>query len=120
MNYEQQILKILIAVGQRGLSLAALTKHVYNMNASFFEQPDLQEVADAVRQCVRRLSARKQPLLERAGRRGWYRLSVRQRAVAQQMMFDFNSSESAEADAPCGDASRQDYSLSLFDLDEQA
>ena len=50
MTYEQQILHILSEVGERGISVSLLAKHVYNLNCTLFSQPDLQEVKQFVQQ----------------------------------------------------------------------
>ena len=54
--YEQQILRILTEVGQRGISVALLTKHLYNLNCTLFFQPDLQEIRQFVQQYLLRNS----------------------------------------------------------------
>ena len=35
MGYEQQILKVLTEVGERGVSVQTIAKHVYNMNCTY-------------------------------------------------------------------------------------
>ena len=44
MTYDQQILDILTAVGEKGISVQLLAKHVYNSNLSFFFTPNLEEI----------------------------------------------------------------------------
>ena len=111
--YEQQILKILTDVGERGISVSLLAKHVYNMNCSLFAQPDLQEVHQTVQQYLLRNSKSSQSLIESTGRRGFYRLNTSGSADARQLMLEFRDEEpieEAEDEKP-----RQDLSLSLFD-----
>jgi len=113
MIYDQQILQILSEVGERGISVAALSKHVYNLNCTFFSSPDLQDVRQYVQQYLLRNSKSAQSLIESTGRRGYYRLNTQGSADARQLMFDFREEQpSAEADsvAPRG----EDHSLSLF------
>ena len=63
MIFDQQILHILSEVGERGISVSALTKHVYNMNCTLFSQPDLQEVHQFVQQYLLKNSKSSQSLI---------------------------------------------------------
>ena len=111
--YEQQILRILSEVGERGISVALLAKHVYNLNCTLFAQPDLQEVRQSVQQYLLRNSKSSQSLIESTGRRGYYRLNTTGSADARQLMFDFR--EDQPAPEPETDQPQQDLSLSLFE-----
>ena len=114
MNYEQQILHILSEVGERGISVSVLSKHVYNLNCTLFSQPDLQEVKQFVQQYLLKNSKSSQSLIESTGRRGYYRLNTGNNADARQLMLEFREEDSvieeAESEKPT-----QDFSLSLFD-----
>lgn len=88
--YDRQILQILSHVGERGISVASLAKHVYNQNCTFFSQPDWQEVRQYVQQYLMRNSHSSQGLVERTGRRGYYRLNTQGSADAQQLMLQFS------------------------------
>ena len=77
MTYDQQILSILTSVGDKGISVMQMSKHVYNMNLSFFYTPDLNEIRAYV---------------ESTGRRGYYRLNTRNNADARQLMLEFGNS----------------------------
>lgn len=114
MIYEQQILQILAVVGQRGISISALVKHVYNGSCTLFEQPDLQDVHRQVRQYLLRNSKSSKPLIENAGRRGVYRLNARGLSVARQLMVNA-SKEQDTVEEPEDTTRTQDFSLSLFD-----
>ena len=49
MTYDQQILKILTEAGERGISVQNISRHVYNLNCTFFHQPDYESrVQDSV------------------------------------------------------------------------
>lgn len=111
--YEQQILRILSEVGERGISVAMLAKHVYNLNCTLFSQPDLQEVHQSVQQYLLRNSKSPQSLIESTGRRGYYRLNTRGSADARQLMFDFREEQPAPEPEP--EQPQQDLSLCLFD-----
>ncbi|MBR1485587.1 MAG: hypothetical protein IJ612_07870 [Prevotella sp.] len=117
MHYEQQILQILTAVGERGISMAALAKHVFNLSSTFFYQPDLQEVKAEVQKFVRRNTGSRQSLLEHAERRGWYRLNTASSSFARQLMLDFEGAD-ADTDVEKPAKAAPDLSLSLFGEEE--
>ena len=109
--YEQQILRILTDVGERGISVALLAKHIYNLNCTLFVQPDLQDVRQQVQQYLLKNSKSAQSLIESTGRRGYYRLNTTGSADALQMMLQFREEQQGiEEEKP-----QQDLSLDLFD-----
>ena len=112
MTYDQQILSLLSAVGERGISVSALTKHIYNQNSTFFSQPDLQEVKQYVQQYLLRNSKSSQSLIESTGKRGCYRLNTSNSADARQLMLHFREERAAEVKE--GGEAPIDYSLNLF------
>ncbi len=115
MNYEQQILQILSGVGERGISVALLAKHVYNLNCTLFFQPDLQEIRQYVQQYLLKNSKSAQSLIESTGRRGYYRLNTQNNADARQLMLDFRD-EQPTVETESGEP-HEDLSLSLFPSD---
>ena len=113
MMYERHILKVLSEVGERGISVQLLAKHVYNLNCTLFHQPDLQDIHQQVQQYLLRNSKSPHSLIENTGRRGYYRLNTQNSADARQLMLDFQDdlpAEETENEKP-----QQDLSLSLFD-----
>ena len=114
MTYEQQILHILSEVGERGISVSLLAKHVYNLNCTLFSQPDLQEVKQFVQQYLLKNSKSSLSLIESTGRRGYYRLNTQNNADARQLMLEFREEE-IEMEEVEEDKPKQDLSLSLFD-----
>ena len=112
MTYDQQILKVLTEAGEGGVSVQAIAKHVYNMNFTFFFQPDYEEIRTYVQQYLLRNSKSAQSIIESTGRRGYYRLNTEGSADARQMMLQFRDErvEEKEEEKP-----QQDLSLSLFD-----
>ena len=111
MTYEQQILHILSEVGERGISVSVLSKHVYNLNCTLFSQPDFQEVKQFVQQYLLKNSKSSLSLIESTGRRGYYRLNTTGSADALQMMLQFREEQQGiEEEKP-----QQDLSLDLFD-----
>ena len=108
--YEQQILKILSEVGERGISVGVLSKHIYNMNTSLFCTLDPQEVRLQVQQYLLRNSKSSQSLIERTERRGYYRLNTSGSTDARQLMLQFSEvQEEKKEEKP-----QQDLSLDLF------
>ena len=101
-------------VGERGISVSLLAKHVYNLNCTLFSQPDLQEVKQFVQQYLLKNSKSSLSLIESTGRRGYYRLNTQNNADARQLMLEFHEEEidmeEVEEEKP-----KQDLSLSLFD-----
>ena len=111
MTYDQQILKILTEAGERGIGVQTIAKHIYNMNCTFFFQPDYEEIRTYVQQYLLRNSKSQQSLIENAGRRGYYRLNTSGSADARQLMLQFaDKQEEKEEEKP----PVQDLSLDLF------
>ena len=109
--YDKDIIQILLDVGDRGISMSLLAKHVYNMNCTFFSQPDIEEIKRQVRLFVNRNSQRRKPLLEHTGRWGFYRLNSKGRKEASMQLLEFKKEDGTEEDA---EKPQQDFSLSLF------
>lgn len=117
MTYEQQILHILTKVGEQGISVGLLSKHLYNMNCTLFSQPDLQDIRQYVQQYLLKNSKSAQSLIESTGRRGYYRLNTQGSADARQLILEFRDEKRLAAETEDTDIElpRQDLSLSLFD-----
>ena len=111
LTYDQQILHILTAAGERGISVQAIAKHVYNMNRTFFVQPDLEEIHNYVQQYLLKNSKSSQSLIESTGHRGYYRLNTIGSADALQMMLQFREEQQGKEE----EKPQQDLSLNLFD-----
>ena len=114
MTLEQQILQILSHVGERGISVSSLTKHVYNNCNTLFSQPDYQQIYTSVQQYLLKNSKSSYALIENAGRRGFYRLNTQGSADARQLMLNFLE-EQPEEDEMEAEKPIQDLSLNLFD-----
>ena len=115
MEYEQHILGILLKVGERGISIGALAKHVYNQSCTLFFQPDFQEVRLRVKQYLQRNSRSAKGLVERTGKRGYYRLNTRNSAYARQLLLNSSEDDTSEEEPTTSEKPCQDLSLSLFD-----
>ena len=110
-GYEREIVRILRKVGDRGISVAALAKHVYNMRVSLFSQPDPAQIHRSVQPYVLRESSKPAGVVERV-RHGYYRLNRRSK-VARQLLLTFIEEEKQEQEPPAP-APAPDYSLNLF------
>ena len=111
--YERDIVRILRKVGSRGISVAALSKHVYNMRVSLFSQPDPAAIHRGVQQYLHRQSTRPSGVVERV-RHGYYRLNTRN-TVVRELLVDFRNEEKQQESEPPAPTPAVDYSLSLFD-----
>ena len=112
MTYDQQILQVLTEAGECGVSVQAIAKHVYNMNCTFFVQPDFEEIRTYVQQYLLRNSKSQQSLIESTGRRGYYRLNTDGSADARQLLLQFRDEKEEERE---DEKPQQDLSLDLFD-----
>ena len=111
MTYDQQILQVLTEAGECGVSVQAIAKHVYNMNCTFFVQPDFEEIRTYVQQYLLRNSKSQQSLIESTGRRGYYRLNTDGSADARQLLLQFRDEKEEEREE---EKPQQDFSLDLF------
>ena len=110
MTYERQILRILSDVGEQGISVQLLAKHVYNQNVSLFYTPDMDEIRSYVQQYLLKNSKSASSLVESMERRGYYRLNTQNNDNARQLMLSFSEvPEEKEEEKP-----EVDLSLDLF------
>ena len=93
------------------MSVQAIAKHVYNMNCTFFVQPDFEEIRTYVQQYLLRNSKSQQSLIESTGRRGYYRLNTDGSADARQLLLQFRDEKEEELEE---EKPQQDLSLDLF------
>ena len=118
MTYDQQILDILTDVGEKGISVQLLSKHLYNLNTSLFAPLDIDDIRSYVQQYLLRNSKSPQSLIENAGRRGIYRLNTQNNADARQLMLDFKNhiaeDDAADDAAEFKEVHHPDLSLDLF------
>lgn len=115
MEFDRQILKILTEAGERGISVQNISRHVYNLNSTFFHQPNFEDIRSYVQQFLLRNSKSAQSLIESTGQRGYYRLNTDGSQDAQQLMLQFREDcQPQEEEKP-----RKDLSLDLFRGTEQ-
>ena len=113
MTYDQQILSILTDVGNKGISVQLLSKHLYNLNNTLFAPLDIEEIRNYVQQYLLKNSKSSQSLIENAGRRGIYRLNTQNNADARQLMLEFRN-QVVQDDAAESEEIHPDLSLDLF------
>ena len=111
MTYDRQILRILTDVGDRGISVQLLAKHVYNLNSTLFFTPDLSEIHAYVQQYLLKNSKSPSSLIESMERRGFYRLNTQNNADARQLVLEFREQSLVEEKE---EKPQQDLSLDLF------
>jgi len=109
LEYDSHILKFLTEAGSEGLSVAKISRHVFNASNTFFETVDFEEVHRYVASFVLRNSKSAESLLQKT-ERGIYRLNPHS-AETRQLMLQFGEEEEEPASAP----HNEDLSLSLFD-----
>ena len=80
-------------VGEKGISVQLLAKHVYNRNLSLFFTPDMNEIRTYVQQYLLKNSKSPLSLIEATGKRGHYRLNIQNNADARQLMLEFSESD---------------------------
>lgn len=115
MIYDRQILKILSDVGERGLSIQSLSRHLYNMNATFFTTVDINEIRSYVKKFLLRNSKSPQSLIESTGKRGYYRLNTKNSQDARQLLIEFRRGAVEDEQRTEEKPASKDLSLSLFD-----
>ena len=88
-----------------------ISRHVYNLNCTFFHQPDYEEVRSYVQQYLLKNSKSQQSLIESTGQRGYYRLNTTGSKDAQQLMLMFRDEQQPVEEV----REQKDLSLNLFD-----
>lgn len=109
MEYDKQILKILVEAGEAGLSVQKISRHVFNACNSLFNSIDYADVHDYVLQYLQRNSKNPNSIITRADSRGIYRINPVS-DDGQQLILQFSNTPVEEEPKPT-----EDLSLSLFD-----
>ena len=108
MEYDRVILKVLTEAEEEGLSVAKISRHVYNASNTFFETVDFEEVHRYVSSFLLKNSKTAESLIQKTDR-GIYRLNPHS-AETRQLMLQFHDEEKVPESKPT-----TDLSLSLFD-----
>lgn len=112
--YDQQILRILTEVGERGIRVHLLAKHLYNLNCGLFSTVSIEDIRLYVRQYLLRNSKSSQSLIERNAY-GCYRLNTARNQTAQQLILQFSDEQQGDDGADTGKEEQAiDLSLDLF------
>ena len=111
--YDEQILRILLDVGVRGISTKKLAKHVYNHFCTLFYQPDFNEIYRYVQNYLKRNSGSPRGIIKHADRWGHYRLNTANLSNIQRLKLQF--SEKTQDESETNKNVSQDLSLNLFD-----
>ena len=110
MYYERHILQILTEAGTEGLSVAKISRHVFNASNTFFNTVEFEEVHRWVAAYLLRNSKSSDSLIEKT-ERGIYRLNPKSSETRQLMLQFCDKGEDDEEDNTIG---HEDLSLSLF------
>jgi hypothetical protein len=110
MNYDQEILRVLLEAGDEGIAVKKLALHVQNACNSLFNVVSFDDVYNYVRQYLMRNSKNPNSVIERTDSRGIYRINQNV-SEGQQLMLQFgrDTADDIEDEKPC-----IDQSLSLF------
>ena len=111
MTYDRQILQILTEVGEKGINVQLLAKHIYNLNSTLFASPDIEDIRSYVQQYLLKNSKSSASLVESMERRGYYRLNTQNNADARQLMITFREETNPEEKE---EKPAKDLSLDLF------
>lgn len=111
-SYDQHIIRILTEVGDKGISVRHLAKHVYNLSCTLFYQPDAKEIHRYVQSFLTRKSKSTHPTVEKTAQWGHYRLNAMGKAKARQLQLLFSDDSKQEKTTM---PKSEDQSLDLFD-----
>lgn len=109
MQYEKDILLLLIEAGEKGLSVTKITRHIFNTYNSFFLSLNIEDTHQEVQQCLLKMSKRPNSMLGRV-RKGVYCININNQEVRHlQLKF------SHECDIKKDEKTQTDFSLNLFE-----
>lgn len=97
-----------------GLSIRAISKHVYNRHNTFFEQADMDDIKVRVTRFLSTRSRTRHPIIVNTGRRGVYKLNPKLNLPAEMRLeFDDDYTPSTASDTPQRDTSPVELMLDL-------
>lgn len=109
MQYEKDILLLLIEAGEKGLSVSKITRHIFNTYNSFFLSLNIEDTHQEVQQCLLKMSKRPNSMLGRV-RKGVYGININNQEVRHlQLKF------SHKCDIKKDEKTQTDFSLNLFE-----
>ncbi len=74
MKYAKEILEILYEAGYDGLKINKISRHVFNNHNNFFETISMDKVHTSVSNFLRKEVSRKDSIVEKASKSGYYRI----------------------------------------------
>lgn len=110
MNFDRDILHILIEAGPKGLSIKKISRHVFNRNNDFFNVVEFDDVYRYVSSYLARNSKLPDSIIEKTGSRGVYRINFSLKS-SRQLQFVFDDEEIVGTPEKINN---EDLSLSLF------
>lgn len=114
MNYEKEIIRVLIEAGRSGLSVRKISMHVFNAHNGFFDTLCFEEVSKTVYAYLLRNSRNSTSIIEKTDKRGVYRLN-RSSKRTRELLLSFGEDDGkCRPDFLDDTTSCQDDSLSLF------
>ena len=116
LDYQRLIVAVLSEVGDKGLPLGKIARHVYNSSCTFFERPSYEKVYSELAQYLSRQSRMSDGMVKRVGGRGVYALNA-DWVLLRQMVLDFDAATDAGQQEHTGDAVEdKSLMLPLFDF----
>ena len=88
MTYDCLLFTLLSEAGQEGMSIALISRRLYNMNCSFYDTTDYDYIHKYVLSFVQKGNRSSQPLIAGTGIKGFYRIKT-QLSETQQLMLNF-------------------------------
>lgn len=110
MVYDEQIVRVLLEAGRKGLPVRKIARHVFNGCNTLFAPIRFEDVYAYTQAFVRKNSRSSEALLVRGGKRGVYCLNPKS-AVTRQLYIKFCVGEDEQE---AGKTAPEDRSLSLF------
>lgn len=76
MDYDKDIINLLILAGSKGISVKKISQYVFYNSNTFFDAVPYEEVLSEVKRFIHRGIRRKHPFLEHAEKRSLYRINI--------------------------------------------
>lgn len=111
MNYEKEIICILQEVGEEGISIMKIARHVFNACNSLFDPEDFKSVHKNVAKFLAKHSKRPDSIIQKAKTRGRYCLNMKSGKI-RQLMLDFSAADLQEKESLSAD---DGHPLALFE-----
>ncbi len=118
MEYEKEIIRVLIEAGRKGLSIKKIARHIYNSKNSLFEELSFEDVHKSVAAYLQRNCKKRNSMVQRTQKNGTYRIRVSVKPTQLELFFKEEGDDTQDVnemkDEKGGNKPEQDISLSLF------